>query len=666
MKKEEARIRIEKLRKEVEQHNYNYYVLSKPTISDFEYDLMMNDLIQLERLFPDLKTAGSPTEKVGSDLSREFVQVVHKYPMLSLGNTYSEEDIRDFDARIRKVVDDDFIYSCELKYDGVSISLSYENGQLIRAVTRGDGEKGDDVTRNIKTIRSIPLKLTGEGYPSVFDIRGEIYFPLDKFNKLNRERETAGDAVFANPRNAASGSIKLLDTSELAKRELDCFLYFMAADELPSDSHYTNLELARTWGFNIPAYIEKCSDIEEIMAFIHKWDAERHNLNFDTDGIVIKVDSYRLQKKLGFTAKSPRWAISYKFRAEQAETRLLSVDFQVGRTGAITPVGNLEPVQLAGTTVKRASLHNADQIALHDIRINDYVFVEKGGEIIPKVVGVNLNRRSAGSEPFAYITACPECGTGLVRKEGEAKHFCPNEKECPPQISGKIEHFVSRKAMNIAGAEATIEMLLTNKLIKNAADLYKLRKEDLVNLERFGEKSAQNLLESIEKSKQAPFHQVLYALGIRFVGETVAKTLAASFESIEAIADAGMEELQSIEEIGGKIAESILEYFAGDDNRKLVEGLREAGVNLDQDKTEIILLSENLKGLSIIISGTFLNFSREELKQLIEQHGGKNVTSISAKTDYLLAGDKTGPAKLKKAEKLGIKIIGEDEFLAMI
>ncbi|MFH2095986.1 MAG: NAD-dependent DNA ligase LigA [Bacteroidota bacterium] len=666
MKKEEARIRIEKLRKEVEQHNYNYYVLSKPTISDFEYDLMMNDLIQLERLFPDLKTAGSPTEKVGSDLSREFVQVVHKYPMLSLGNTYSEEDIRDFDARIRKVVDDDFIYSCELKYDGVSISLSYENGQLIRAVTRGDGEKGDDVTRNIKTIRSIPLKLTGEGYPSVFDIRGEIYFPLDKFNKLNRERETAGDAVFANPRNAASGSIKLLDTSELAKRELDCFLYFMAADELPSDSHYTNLELARTWGFNIPAYIEKCSDIEEIMAFIHKWDAERHNLNFDTDGIVIKVDSYRLQKKLGFTAKSPRWAISYKFRAEQAETRLLSVDFQVGRTGAITPVGNLEPVQLAGTTVKRASLHNADQIALHDIRINDYVFVEKGGEIIPKVVGVNLNRRSAGSEPFAYITACPECGTGLVRKEGEAKHFCPNEKECPPQISGKIEHFVSRKAMNIAGAEATIEMLLTNKLIKNAADLYKLRKEDLVNLERFGEKSAQNLLESIEKSKQAPFHQVLYALGIRFVGETVAKTLAASFESIEAIADAGMEELQSIEEIGGKIAESILEYFAGDDNRKLVKGLREAGVNLDQDKTEIILLSENLKGLSIIISGTFLNFSREELKQLIEQHGGKNVTSISAKTDYLLAGDKTGPAKLKKAEKLGIKIIGEDEFLAMI
>jgi len=666
MKKERAKIRIENLSKELNKHNHNYYVLSQPSISDFEYDVLIKELFELEKLFPELKLHNSPTEKVGSDINQNFKQITHISQMLSLSNTYSQEELLEFDNRIKKTIKESFEYVCELKYDGVSISLTYNKGELIQAITRGDGIKGDDVTQNVKTIKNIPHTLTGNNYPDKFVIRGEIFMPHSIFEKLNKLRLENNEMPFANPRNATSGSIKMIDTTEVAKRELDCFLYYLIGDDLPSDSHYDNLQNAKKWGLKIPEYIKKYSDIEQIFEFINYWDKERTFLPFDIDGIVIKVNSIKQQELLGSTAKSPRWAIAYKFKAEEAETKLLSIDYQVGRTGAITPVGNLEPVLLSGTIVKRASLHNADQIELLDLRIDDTVIIEKGGEIIPKIISVNYNNRPIISQAVQYITNCPECKTKLIRNEGEAKHYCPNEFACPPQIKGKIEHFVSRKAMDIAGAEATIELLLENNLINNIADLYTLQKEQLVNLERFGEKSADNLINSLEKSKTNAFNKVLYGLGIRYVGETVAKTLANSFENIDKLIEADFEELIGIDEIGDKIAESIIQHFNNKINIEIINKLKTAGVNLSAEKNIAEIVSNKLEGKSIIISGTFHSFSRDEMKELIIKHGGKNVSSISSKTNFLLVGDKIGPSKLSKAKKLNIKIISENDFIKMI
>ncbi|MBN2682220.1 MAG: NAD-dependent DNA ligase LigA [Bacteroidales bacterium] len=666
MNKKVAKERIDKLREELNRHNYNYYVLAKPEITDFEYDIMMNDLVELERRFPDFADNTSPSLRVGSDINTEFQQVEHKYPMLSLGNSYSEQELIEFDNRVKKTILEDVQYVCELKYDGTSISLIYENGILVRAITRGDGEKGDDVTANVRTINSIPLSLKSVNFPKEFEIRGEIYLSHKTFNRLNKEREEAGEQPFANPRNAAAGSLKLQNSAEVAKRGLDCFLYYLLGENLPSNSHFQNLKEAKTWGLVIPEHIKVCNNINEVLDFIHYWDRERKKLDFDIDGIVIKVDNLNQQKQLGFTAKSPRWAIAYKFKAEQAVTKVLSIDYQVGRTGAITPVANLEPVLLAGTTVKRASLHNADQIALHDIRINDFVFVEKGGEIIPKVVGVDISLRKPESVVTEYITNCPECGIKLIRLEGEAKHFCPNEQNCPPQIKGKIEHFVSRKAMNIATAEATIDLLFANNLIKTAADLYSLNKEDVINLERFAEKSAENLIQSIEDSKNTEFEKVLYAIGIRFVGETVAKTLASHFKNIDAIKNATFQELTEVDEIGERIAESIIQYFSNEENIQFVDKLCNAGVKMQIEEDSKLEYSDKLKGLSIVISGTFKKFSRDEIKKLIQINGGKNVSSISASTNYFLTGENVGPAKLSKAEKLNIPFLSEDEFIEMI
>lgn len=666
MNKKEAEKRINSLRNQLQAHNHNYYVLNQPTISDFEYDMLMNDLLALEKLFTEFKDDTSPSQRVGSDISNEFKQVEHKYPMLSLGNTYSKEELIDFDTRIRKLLPDtELEYVCELKYDGTSISLTYTNGKLNYAVTRGDGVKGDDVTSNVKTIKSIPLNLKGD-YPAEFEIRGEIFIAHNDFNQMNAEREKNNEASFANPRNAASGTLKLQNSSEVAKRPLDCFLYYVLGESLNFDTHFENLTKAKDWGFKIPPHIKICKNIDEVYDFIQYWDIERKKLPYDTDGVVIKVNSLKQQKVLGFTSKSPRWAIAYKFKAEQAITKLLSIDFQVGRTGAITPVANLEPVYLAGTTVKRASLHNADQIELHDIRLGDYVYIEKGGEIIPKIVGVDNSKRDEKAEKFQYITHCPECNTELVRSEEEAKHFCPNEFGCPPQIKGKMEHFVSRKAMNIAGAEATIELLYNNGLLKDTGDLYFLKKEDLVKLERFGEKSADNLLESLEKSKQVPFERVLFGLGIRYVGETVAKKIASGIQSIDNLISASFESLIEIEEIGDIIAKSIIEHFKIEQNIRLIEKLKLAGLQLQISESESKNLSNKLEGKSFVVSGVFANHSRDEIKKLIELHGGKNVGSISAKTSYVLAGEKMGPEKLKKAEKLNIPIISEDDFKEMI
>ncbi|OFX44235.1 MAG: DNA ligase (NAD(+)) LigA [Bacteroidetes bacterium GWA2_30_7] len=666
MNKEKAKKRIEQLRSDLEKHNYNYYVLNKPIISDFEYDVMLNDLAHLEKLFPEFQSSSSPTQKVGSDITAEFKQVTHKYPMLSLGNTYNPEELREFDNRIKKIIGENFEYVCELKYDGTSISLIYSDGKLQRAITRGDGEKGDDVTLNVRTIKTIPYYLKGSDFPKEFEIRGEIFFNKADFEKINKERKLNNEALLANPRNAAAGTLKLLDSSAVAKRPLDCFLYYILGENTFSDSHYKNLTKARDWGFQIPEHITRCANIEKVLEFIEYWTNERKNLPFEIDGIVIKVDSLKQQKQLGFTAKSPRWAISYKFKAEQALTKLLSIDFQVGRTGAITPVANLEPVFLAGTTVKRASLHNADQIELHDIRIGDYVFVEKGGEIIPKIVGVEVTKRESVSSPLKFIENCPECNSLLIRNEGEAQHYCPNEFSCPPQIKGKIEHFVSRKAMNIAGAEATIELLYTNKIISDIGDLYNLDKTQLINLERFGEKSADNLLLSIEQSKNTSFEKVIYALGIRFVGETVAKKIANNIENIDALINSTFDELISIDEVGDKIAQSIIEHFKNENNIRIIQKLKDAGVNLKRDENTSQKKSDKLSGLSFVISGVFEKHSRDELKQMIEENGGKNVGSISAKTNYVLAGENMGPAKLEKAQKLKVKIIFENEFLEMI
>lgn len=667
MNREEARLRIEALRKDLHEQNHNYYVLSQPVISDFDFDMRMKELIRLEEMFPEFIDVNSPSQRVGSDINSEFEQVSHKYPMLSLGNTYSHEELEDFDNRVKKIIGEEFEYVCELKYDGVAISLWYKNGKLIRAVTRGDGEQGDDVTRNVRTIKSIPLVLTGNDYPIDFEIRGEIYMPREKFEKMNREREEAGEQVFANPRNATSGTLKSQNSSVVAKRPLECYLYHLAGPDLPFSSHYENLIKASEWGFRIPGqYIKKLRKLNEIFEYLEFWETERKKLPFDIDGVVIKVDSYEKQKVLGFTAKTPRWAISYKFIAEQAITTLKSIDFQVGRTGAITPVANLEPVQLAGTVVKRASLHNADQISLIDIRIGDKVFVEKGGEIIPKITGVDLSLRSAESKPLVFISHCPECGTELIRKPEEAAHYCPNIFGCPAQIKGRIEYFVSRKAMNINIAEATIDQLYKHKLVLNVADLYKLEFNQLVNLERFAEKSAGNLLQSIEESKKVPFQKVLNGLGIKGVGESVAKKLANHFGSLEVIRNASFEELTQVDEIGEGIASSLKEYFSHPNNIEIIERLKSHGLCLETRDDNKTVLSAKLGGKSFVISGTFTEFSRDELKAVIELHGGKIVSSLSSNTGYLLAGEKAGPEKLKKAEVLNIQILSEQDFKEMI
>lgn len=657
--------RITFLRKELAEHNYNYYVLDKPTISDFEFDILLKELADLELKNPHLFDKNSPTQRVGGAITEGFNSVKHKYRMLSLGNTYSEEDLQDFDTRLHKLTDQKFEYVCELKYDGVSISLTYENGELTQALTRGDGTQGDDVTANVRTIKSIPLKLKGD-YPNNFEIRGEIFLPIKGFNEMNKTRGEQGLEPYANPRNTASGTLKLLNTKEVAERPLDCYLYYLLGENLPHKNHYDNLQKAKEWGFKIPLEIEKYSSIKDVLKFINNWDSKRHNLPYEIDGIVIKVNNIDLQEEMGFTAKSPRWAISYKFKAEQVSTILEKITYQVGRTGAITPVANLKPVQLAGTTVKRASLHNADQIAKLDIREGDLVYVEKGGEIIPKVVGVELKDRDLFSQPTEYIAICPSCETKLIRKEGDAKHYCPNIEECPPQIRGKFEHFISRKAMNIDGLGGeTIDLLITEGLIKDLSDLYSLNKEELLPLERMAEKSVDNLLKGIEDSKQIPFERVLFGLGIRYVGETVAKVLAKNFKTIDAILDANFETLVSVDEIGDKIANSILDFSSEKKNLILIDNLKNFGLQFIS-KIEDTTLSNNLEGMKIVVSGVFTNYSRAEYKKMIEEHGGKNVSSISKNTTFVLAGDKMGPSKKQKAEDLGIPLVNEEEFIEKI
>ncbi len=660
-----VRQRILELREELHHHNYCYYILNQPEISDFDFDLKMEELIRLEKEYPEYFDANSPSIRVGSDVNLDFKQVPHTYPMLSLGNTYSEGELRDFCNRVEKLIQRPVAYVCELKYDGTAISLMYENGQLVQGLTRGDGVVGDDVTTNIKTIKSIPLKLQGD-YPQRFEVRGEIFMPLSGFEKINRERIEAGDVPFANPRNAAAGSIKLQNSALVAKRPLDCFLYWLLGENLPTRSHFANLEKARSWGLKIANEVKLCHSFDEIWAFITLWDAKRKDLPFDTDGVVVKVDNLDEREELGYTAKSPRWAIAYKFKAEEAYTRLLSVDFQVGRTGAVTPVANLQPVQLAGTTVKRASLHNADIIAGLNLHLNDLVAVEKGGEIIPKITGVDLNARQENSQPVVFISHCPECGYALQRIEGEAAHYCPNATGCPPQIKGKIEHFISRKAMNIDGlGSETVNLLYEKGLVKQVSDLYRLTTAQLAPLERLGEKSAQNIVQSIANSKNTPFPRVLFALGIRFVGETVAKKLAQAMKSIDNLSKASFEELMAVDEIGEKIAASILAFFENQQNLKLLQELKSFGLKFEVENSPVVGNTNKLKGKSIVVSGVFSR-SRDEIKSLVELHGGKNVSSISAKTNFVLAGDNMGPAKLEQAQKLGIPIISEDEFFRMI
>lgn len=659
--------KIQELRKELERHNYNYYVLSAPTISDYEFDQKMRELQELEQAYPAYDDPDSPTHRVGSDLSKEFAKVTHKYPMLSLGNTYSQGEVSDFYEQVSRSLNEPFEIVAELKYDGTSISLTYEEGRLVRAVTRGDGVQGDDVTANVKTIRSIPLRLQGNDYPARFEIRGEVLLPWAEFDRLNKEREEQEEPLFANPRNAASGTLKQQNPAIVAARKLDAYLYYLLGEDLPADTHFANMEAARSWGFKIPRVMKLCYSLQDVFDYIAYWNTERKNLPVATDGIVLKVNSLRQQRNLGFTAKSPRWAIAYKFQAERAETRLNAVTFQVGRTGAITPVANLEPVLLAGTIVKRASLHNADIIDGLDLHIGDRVYVEKGGEIIPKIVGVNTDARDKQlGEKVRFIQVCPECGTPLSRPEGEATHYCPNDTGCLPQIKGRIEHFVTRKAMNINIGPETIDDLYEKGLVKDCADLYTLNTNDLLRLERWAEKSVQNLLESLAISKQVPFERVLYALGIRYVGETVAKRLAFAFHSMEKIEKASMEELVAIDEIGERIAQSVRDYFVDTRNQALVARLKEQGLRMELSKEHLANRSEKLKGLTFVISGTFAKHSRDEYKAMIEQHGGKNSGSVSGKTSYILAGENMGPAKLEKAAKLNVKILHEDEFLSML
>lgn len=659
--------RIDQLREELHVHNYNYYVLNAPVISDLEFDKLMRELQDLEALHPEYYDPNSPSVRVGSDLNKNFTQVEHKYPMLSLGNTYSQAEVTEFYERVSKSLNEEFELCCEMKYDGTSISLTYEDGKLVRAVTRGDGVRGDDVTDNVKTIRSIPLVLHGEGYPKNFEIRGEILMPWNVFEELNRERELREEPLFANPRNAASGTLKSQNSAVVANRKLDAYLYYLLGDNLPHDGHYENLQEAAKWGFKISHISRKARTLQEVFDFINYWDVERKNLPVATDGIVLKVNSLRQQRNLGYTAKSPRWAIAYKFQAERALTKLEKVTYQVGRTGAVTPVANLDPVQLSGTVVRRASLHNADIIASLDLHIGDMVYVEKGGEIIPKITGVEVSARPAGSEKVTFITHCPECGSELVRYEDEAAYYCTNETACPPQIKGKIEHFISRRAMNIEGlGPETVDLFYQEGLIHDIADLYTLQTADICRLERMGEKSAENIIQGIERSKEVPYERVLFALGIRFVGETVAKKVAKAFRSIEALASANLDDLIHVDEIGEKIAGSIIQYFANEKNRILVERLRQSGLKLEADEEDLSGYSDKLKGMSIVISGVFARHSRDEYKALIEKHGGKNVGSISKKTSFILAGDNMGPSKLEKAQQLNIPIKDENEFLAMI
>ena len=655
---------INKLRQELNLHNHKYYVENAPSISDYEYDQMLRQLQEIEELNPQYKDPNSPTMRVGSDLTNSFRTVRHNFPMLSLSNTYSLEELGEWIDKVEQEVAE-AEYVCELKFDGTAISLCYENGHLLRAVTRGDGEMGDDVTENVRTIRSVPLVLQGDDYPSYFEIRGEIFMPYSSFDRLNQEREQQGEALFANPRNAAAGTLKQQQSQVVARRGLDCTLYQLAGKELPFSSHSESLKAARRWGFKVSSHMALCHNFEQIAQFISHWDEARHSLPFPTDGIVIKVNRYADRKTLGSTSKAPKWAVAYKFKAEQALTKLLKVSYQVGRTGAITPVANLEPVLLAGTTVKRATLHNADQIAALDLREGDMVYVEKGGEIIPKITGVELGERDASSTPLQYITHCPECGAELVRYEGEAKHYCPNQSHCRPQIIGRIIHFIRRKAMNIESlGEETVELLFENGLIGNIADLYDLRIEQIASLPRLGDKSARNILQSIASSREVAFNRVLFALGIRFVGETTAKYLAAHFGSMEAIMQASREELLEAEEVGGKIADSIIDYFADEQNREIIQRLQRAGLQFVAAKQE--KASNALEGENIVISGSFEQYSRDELKALIEAHGGKNLAAVSANTTLLLAGAKIGPAKLQKAQKLGIRIISEQEFIQLI
>jgi len=663
----EARERVEWLRREINEHNRRYYVLNHPVISDYEYDILVKELENLEKMFPELTTEDSPTKKVGSDIIREFVQYEHKYPMLSLSNTYSEEELDEFHRKVSEVVNDNVQYVCEPKYDGASISLVYENGHLLRALTRGDGYVGDDVTQNVKTIKSIPLSLKKNNYPEEFIVRGEILMSRPVFNELNRERAAEGLPLFANPRNAAAGTLKLLDPNIVAQRKLDCILYYLLGENLPCETHFDNLMKIKTWGFIIPETLKLCNGIEEVKSFIKFWEEGRKSLIYDTDGVVVKVNLLSLQKKLGSTAKSPKWAIAYKYKAEQVLTRLLSVDFQIGRTGIVTPVANLEPVVLGGTTVKRASLYNADQIELLDLHYNDMVYVEKGGEIIPKITGVDRSKRTPYSKKVEFIKKCPECGTELMRMENEANYFCPNYLHCPPQIKGRIEHFISRKAMNIEGlGEETIDMLYNAGLVRNIADLYELKKEQLVKLERMGDKSASNIIASIENSKKAPYHKVIYALGIRHVGETIAKILAQHFRDIDSLMSAGMEELTSINEIGPKIASSIINYFSDKENREIIERLKSYGIKLSAEEKASTQKEGKLSGKTIVISGIFSKHSREEYKEMIEKHGGKNASSVTNNTSFILAGENMGQSKKEKAEELGIPIITEDEFLKML
>lgn len=661
--------RIVQLRNELHRHNYNYYVLNMPVISDYEFDLLMRELQNLESAHPEFYDPLSPTQRVGSDLTSEFFQVVHRYPMLSLGNTYSFEEVTEFYHRVQRALGGEpFELCCEIKYDGLSISLTYEEGRLVRAVTRGDGVQGDDVTANVRTIQSIPLVLQGEGYPSDFEIRGEILMPWEQFDRLNREREAQEEPLFANPRNAASGTLKLQNPTIVASRRLDAYLYYMLGESLPSKGHYECLQQAAGWGFKVSPAMHKCATLDEVFEYINYWDTERKNLPVATDGVVIKVNSLEQQNYLGYTAKVPRWAIAYKFQAEKALTRLCEVTYQVGRTGTVTPVANFEPVQLSGTVVKRATLHNADFVENLDLHIGDMVFVEKGGEIIPKITAVDLGARSfMMGEKVRFITRCPECGTPLVRVEGEAAFFCPNDVSCPPQLKGRIEHFISRKAMNIDGLGAeTVDLLYSVGLIRDVADLYLLRIPHISRLERMGYKSAENIVRSIERSREVPFERVLFAIGIRFVGETVAKKLARAFGSMERLENASFEELIAVDEIGEKIARSILRFFANEQCRALVKRLKEAGLQMEIVVDESIERTDKLVGKSIVISGVFTQHSRNEYKAMIEQHGGTNVSSISSKTSFILAGRDMGPAKLEKAQKLGVPIVNEEEFLEMV
>ncbi|NDB34406.1 MAG: NAD-dependent DNA ligase LigA [Flavobacteriia bacterium] len=668
MNLEAAEARISQLTKELNFHNHLYYVEAKPAISDFEFDALLKELESLEQAFPKLASDNSPTKRVGGDITKKFESVTHEYPMLSLSNTYSEEEIADWVTRLTKAGIDDLVFVCELKYDGVAIGLRYENGSLVRAVTRGDGEKGEDITNNVRTIRTVPLTLQGN-FPDKFEIRGEVFMPLSSFEKLNSERDEAGEERYANPRNTAAGTLKLQDSSVVAARGLDTFLYGVYGENLGFSSHIEAVEAAGTWGFKIPSvketYIAKCATLDEIMNFIRFWEERRNQLPFEIDGIVIKVNAYEHQRKLGFTAKSPRWATAFKFKATQVLAQLRSVDFQVGRTGAITPVANLSPVQLGGTTVKRASLHNSDQIHKLDLHFLDWVQVEKGGEIIPKIVGVDVTKRQANADPVVFIDHCPECHTELLRNEGEAQHYCPNESHCPPQVIGRIQHFVARKAMNIDGiGEETVVQLYEAGLIRNVADLYNLDKDSLLKLDRMAEKSVENLLLGIENSKEIPFERVLFALGIRYVGETVAKKLAQAYQNMEDLKSASFESLMDVYEVGERIASSIVNFFNNPENIHLVERLKEKGLKFESTLKE--LKSEVLLGKNVVVSGVFEKVSREELKALIEVHGGKNVGSVSSKTDFLLAGEGMGPSKLKKATDLGVRLLSENEFLTWI